>query len=145
MKLPYMYGSITINFIIDYLFIYFWLRWVFVVCGLLSSCGARVSPFGGFSYCRAQALGLAALGSCGATGLVDLQHVGSSPTRDWTRVPWIARWILNYWTTREAPRTTLKASVSRSSTSVCLFFFFLKWIYLPMQWNVKPIVLSHFT
>ena len=63
------------------IYFYVWLRWVFVVCGLLSDCGARVSHCGGFSYCRAQALGLAVL-SCGATGLVDLQHVGSSPTRD---------------------------------------------------------------
>ena len=29
-------------------------------------------------------------------------HVGASPTRDQTSVPCIARWILNYWTTREA-------------------------------------------
>ena len=80
MKLPYMYGSITSNFTIDsFLFL---AALVFVVCGLLSGRGARVSHCGGFSYCRAQALGLAALRSSGATGLVDLQHVGSSPTRD---------------------------------------------------------------
>ena len=33
------------------------------------------------------------------TGLVALQHVGSSQTRDRTR---IVRWMLNQWTTREA-------------------------------------------
>ena len=27
----------------------------------------------------------------------------SSPTRDWTCVPCIARWILNHWATREVP------------------------------------------
>ena len=27
----------------------------------------------------------------------------SSPTRDWTQVPFTARWILNYWTIREVP------------------------------------------
>jgi len=31
-------------------------------------------------------------------------HVGSSQTRDQTRVPCIARWILNHWPTREAPK-----------------------------------------
>ena len=38
------------------------------------------------------------------TGLVALQHVGSNPTRDQTRVPCIARlnhWILNHWTISE--------------------------------------------
>ena len=35
-------------------------------------------------------------------GLVALWHVGSSPTRDQTTVPYIARWILNHWTTGEA-------------------------------------------
>ena len=36
------------------------------------------------------------------TGLVALRHVGSSQTRNQTSVPCIARWILNYWITREA-------------------------------------------
>ena len=35
-------------------------------------------------------------------GLVVLQHVGSSWTRDHTTVPSIARWLLNHQTTREA-------------------------------------------
>ena len=35
---------------------------------------------------------------------VVLQHIGSSQTRDCTGVPCIARWILNLWTTREAPK-----------------------------------------
>ena len=37
------------------------------------------------------------------TGLIALHHVGSSRTRDRTHVPCIGRWILNHWTTREAP------------------------------------------
>ena len=37
------------------------------------------------------------------TGLVAPQFVGSSWTRDRTRVPCIARHILNHWTTREVP------------------------------------------
>ena len=36
------------------------------------------------------------------TGLVALWHVGSSWTRDRTRVPCIGRWTLNHCTTREA-------------------------------------------
>ena len=35
-------------------------------------------------------------------GLVPLRHVGSSRTRDPADVPYIARWSLNHWTTREA-------------------------------------------
>ena len=38
------------------------------------------------------------------TGSAPPQHVGSSQTRDRTRVPCIARWILNHWTTREAQK-----------------------------------------
>ena len=37
----------------------------------------------------------------GCTGLAALQHVESSQTRDRTCVPCTARWILNYWATRE--------------------------------------------
>ena len=37
------------------------------------------------------------------TGLVALRHVGSSQIRDGTSVCCIARQILNYWTTKEAP------------------------------------------
>ena len=36
-------------------------------------------------------------------GLVALQHVGSSRTRDQTRVPCIGRRILNHCATREVP------------------------------------------
>ena len=38
----------------------------------------------------------------GRTGLVARRHVGSSRTRNRTRVPRIARRTLNHWTTREA-------------------------------------------
>ena len=37
------------------------------------------------------------------TGLVALRQVGSSRTRDQTRVPCIGRWILNHCATREVP------------------------------------------
>ena len=41
------------------------------------------------------------------TGFVALRHVGSSQTRDWTRVSCIGRWILHPWATREAPTVLL--------------------------------------
>ena len=44
------------------------------------------------------------------TGLVALQHVGSSWTRDWTRLSFIGRWILNHWTTREVSQHALLLS-----------------------------------
>ena len=34
-------------------------------------------------------------------GLTAPRHVGSSRTKDWTHVPFISRWILNHWTTKE--------------------------------------------
>ena len=82
---------------------------------------------GGFSYCRAQALGMRAsevvthgLSSYGAQapeaqaqqlwlmGLVAPRHVGSSQTRAQTRVPCIGRQILNHCATREAPPFVFK-------------------------------------
>ena len=71
--------------------------------------GVQASHYGSFS-CGAQALGRAGCSSYGTwaqylwvAGLVALRHVESSLTRDRTSVPSIARQILNYWTTREAP------------------------------------------
>ena len=53
---------------------------------------------------------LRAFSSCGAwaqqfwlTGLVALQHVGSSQTRNLTHVPCVGRQILRHWTTRKVP------------------------------------------
>ena len=56
--------------------------------GLLSSCGARASHYGGFSCCGAQAQEL------WHTCLVVLQYVGSSQTRDQTHISCIGRQIL---------------------------------------------------
>ena len=61
--------------------------------GLLSSCSAQSSHCRGFSCCRAQAQWL------WCTGLVALQQVESSWTRDQTRIPCIGRLIPNRWTT----------------------------------------------
>ena len=46
----------------------------------------------------------------GLTGSIAPQHVGSSWTRDLPRVPCIGKWILNHWTTREAPYPGLGTS-----------------------------------
>ena len=117
------------------LFVYFWLRWVFVaMCGLslvaasggysslwcvgfslqwlllLQSTGSRCA---GFSSCGTWAQQLWLVGfraqaqQLWRTGLVALQHVASSQTRDRTHVPCIGRRILNHCTTREVPSFTL--------------------------------------
>ena len=68
---------------------------------LLRSTGSRHV---GFSSCGSRALEHR-LSSCGARAL---QHVGSSPTRDRSRVPCIGRQILNHCATREVPQTGFK-------------------------------------
>ena len=116
-----------------YLFIYFWLRWVFVAAHGLSPVAARGgysslrcvgfslwwflllrsmgSRCTGFSSCgtQAQQLWLAVsrvqAQQLWCTGLVVPRHVGSSQTRDRTRVPRIGRQILNHCATREVPRS----------------------------------------
>ena len=113
------------------LFIYFWLHRVFISARGLSLVAVsrsysllRCTAFSlrwllslqstgprhtGFSSCgtRPQQLWLAGSRAQAQplwhTGLVALQHVGSSPTRTGTRVPCIGRWILNHCATREAP------------------------------------------
>ena len=89
--------------------------------GATLCCGAGASHCGGFSCCRARALGARAsvvvamwaqqLWLAGSRaqawelwhmGLVAPWHVGSSGTRARTRVPCIGRRILNHGATREA-------------------------------------------
>ena len=62
-------------------------------------------------------------------GFVAPQHVGSSRTRDWTRVPWIGRQILNHCATREVwyislicekPEKIKVAQVSLDLQGVCM-------------------------
>ena len=73
--------------------------------GVTLRCGARASHCGGFSCCRAWALGarVCRLQQLWLAGFVSPRHVGSSWTRDPTRVPCIGRRILNHCTTREVP------------------------------------------
>ena len=63
--------------------------------------GARASHYRGLSCCGAQAPDAQAQ-QLWLTGLVALQHVGSSQTRARTRVSCIGRQILNHCATREA-------------------------------------------
>ena len=72
---------------------------VVAVCGL-SSCGAQAQQLW-LAGSRAEAQQL------WHTGLVALWHVGSSWTRDQTRVPCIGRRILNHCATREVPQRCL--------------------------------------
>ena len=77
--------------------------WAFSSCGkrgLLSSCSMWTSHCYGFSCWEAQALSVWASVDV-AHGLSCPTHVGSSWTRDRTRVPCIGRRILNHWATRE--------------------------------------------
>ena len=87
-----------------YLLIYLYLAALGLLCyaeafsncgewGLLCSCGSRASHCSGFSSRRAQALG--------HVGLAALMYVGSSRTRDQTRVPCTGRHILNHYTTKD--------------------------------------------
>ena len=97
--------------------------------GATLHCGAWASHCSGFSCCGAQAralgvqtsvvvaCGLWSTGSVAVVheGLVAPLHVGSSWTRDRTRVPCIGRQILNHCATREAPiwfNVSFKAYVS---------------------------------
>ena len=105
-------------------------------CGsfLVQSRGSRVH---GFTSCSRWAQWLWLLGSrvqaqyLQRTGLVALQHVGSSWTRDWTSVSCVGRWILYHWATREAPVWCFdlvlccfkKMVLKRSHMNILWFFF----------------------
>ena len=86
-----------------YLFIYFWLRWVFVAAHRLS----LVAVSGGYSSLRCAGFSLRWFLSLRSTGLVAPRHVGSSRTRAQTHVPCIGRRILNHCATREVPENIL--------------------------------------
>ena len=87
----------------NFLFILFWALLGLHCCTwAFFGCGEWTSHCGGFSCCRAQALGHRVSGVA-HSGLVASRHVGSSQTRDRTPVPCIGRQILNHWTTRETP------------------------------------------
>ena len=79
---------------------------VFSSCGewgLLSSYSARASHWSGFSYGRAWALAHtdSVVAVCRLEGVSSPWHVESSQTWAWMHVLYIARRILNHWTTRK--------------------------------------------
>ena len=78
--------------------------WAFSSCreqGLFSSCVAWASHCGGFSCCRAWALG--AVASVAVTHWLSCPTaLGSYPTRDQICVPWIGRWTLTTETSRKS-------------------------------------------
>ena len=92
--------------------------------GFLSCCGGGcyswASHGGGSSHCKTQVWGTSAsvaaawrLASCGskprwlAHGLSCFMRVGSPHSGDQTCVPCVGRWIVNHWTTGEAPQVNL--------------------------------------
>ena len=131
----------------NYLFIYFWLRWVFVAARGLS----LVVASGGYSslQCAGFSLWRLLLWSTGSrhglqqlwltssraqaqqlwrTGLAALRHVGSSRSRARICVSCIGRRILNHCATREAPRE-----------SFISFFFLLlcqRWVLISTEFHL---------
>ena len=105
--------------------------------GLLSSCGVRASHCGGFSCCRAQALGHICFSSC-SKGSVALLHVGSSQTRDWTCAPCIGKWTLNHWTTRDVYRIVPGVYHTVQRLCYCLALFCILVIHQEINRKTLP-------
>ena len=81
--------------------IYFWLPWVSAAMRAFSSCSGRASGCGARLWgAQASAVAVPGLGIV-CTGLLALQHVEPSQTRDRTRVPCIGRQILIHCTMKE--------------------------------------------
>ena len=68
--------------------------------------------------------------------LVAARHVGSSQTRDQTRVACIGRRIFNHWTTREVQECGLYVAYEKSISSSVSFFSFLT-IFLCLAWWLR--------
>ena len=111
-------SSMSFHGLIVHFLKFFWLSWVFIAVRRLS----LVVVSGGYSSLQCMGFSLRWLllwstgsrhtgfSSCGTpaqylwlVGLVAPWHVGSSQTRDRTRVPCIGRQILNHCATREVP------------------------------------------
>ena len=90
-----------------------------------SSCGAWASHFSGFPRCQGQAHV-----QTSAVVIQELScpgHEGASQTRDRAGVPCIARWILNRWTTRDAPMWTIFKVLTELVAVLPLLFLF--WLF----------------
>ena len=55
-------------------------------------------------------------------GLIALQYVDSSQTKDQTRVACIGRWILNHWTPREVLLSIFKENITPMALNLCTKF-----------------------
>ena len=77
-------------------------------------------------------------------GLVARQHVGSSRTRDRTRVPCIGRWILNHQATREIPvfifltKATLDSNPTFVPELLCQVPSVSSFLHLQNGWGFFP-------
>ena len=113
LKTPELPGELQQIFFLIILFIYncaqssllragFYLLWC---AGFLMPC----------YFFEAWALGCSGFSSCSLEhrGLVILQHLGSSQTKDQTCVSYNGRGILYYWGTREAPQQNILKSQAR--------------------------------
>ena len=79
--------------------------WAFSSCsewGLLSYCGVWASYCSGFSCCRAWALGHVSFSSCDAGAQLPLIASRIFLDQGSNHVPYIGKWLLNNWTTRES-------------------------------------------
>ena len=151
-KIFFISTWLCVFFFFNFIYLFIWLRWVFVAARGLSLVAAsrgyallRCSGFSlrwllllrstgsrraGFSSCGSRAQWLWLVGSRAQpqylwrTGLVAPRHVRYSRTRDWTRVPCIGRRTPNHWATREAP---LISTILNSG-------FFKGWIKIEMFW-----------
>ena len=99
------------------IYLFIWLCWIFTEVHRLSSYGVQVNSCGPWTagYAGIKPHGLQKLWHAGSL-IVECRlsvapwHVGfqfSSLPRDRTNVPWIARQILNHWTSREVPSLSL--------------------------------------
>ena len=102
----WFYGFLFLFYFLIY--IHLWLLWVFVAAQAFSGCGkegllsvvVRGPLMRWLLLLGSTGSGHTGSSSC-AWALVALQYVGSSQTRNQTRVPWAGRRILIYCTTRE--------------------------------------------
>ena len=93
---------------------YFWCTVYSLPCEDCS-CGAQALECVGFSSWRISSLAVVCVLSC-PLRMWDL----SSPIRDQTHIPYIGRWLLNYWATKEVPRYSSSAEHLKKKKSTDL-------------------------
>ena len=117
--------------------LFFWLCWVFVaVWGLL--------------LLQSMALELSSLIVVCWLGCSEAFEILTPPTRDWTHVPCIGRWILNHWTIREVPSCSLLSTcytfrLSKSYFSASYSFWMNYSVFVPKESHSICLILPHLT